>query len=104
MSDKLKTYILIKDTVPVGYAVNCAAHASLGMYLEHQDKEIVKDWAKNSFRKVSCKVSEEQFNLAKSYSDHTLITESVLDGKECALAFVPRYFWPDFFETLQLYK
>ena len=100
----LKAYILIDETVPVGHAVNCAAHAALGMYLEHGGDPVVQEWAFNSFRKVSCKVTREQFERAKQYSGHTLITESALGYKECALGFAPRYEWPEFFKGLKLYS
>lgn len=101
----LKAYILIKDTIPVGHAVNCAAHASLGMYLDFQKDPLVQKWVEGSFRKVSCKVTEEQFEKAKTYGDYKVISESNLgENVEVALAFIPRWEWPKFFNTLPLYK
>ena len=99
-----KIYILVRDSLDVGHAVNCAAHASLSMYLRHQDKPIVQDWATNSFRKVSCKVSDKQFEKAKTYGDYELITEEHLEQPETVLVFLPRYEWPEFFKSLSLYK
>lgn len=100
----LKVYILIKDTVPVGHAVNSAAHAALALYLDYGRRAIVDEWVSNSFRKVSCKVSAAQFEEAKQYGDFSLITESALGGEEVAMAFVPRAMWPEFFKTLKLYS
>ena len=104
-----KIYILIKNKIPVGHACNCAAHASLALYLEHPNRVYVDQWANESFRKVSCKVDEETFYKAKDFIGkipHTLITESVLGGAECAIAFgpLPHNEWPDFFKTLSLYR
>lgn len=105
MSDKLKIYILIKDTVPVGHAINCAAHASLALYLEYKDLYIMDEWVHYSFRKVTCKVSPFEFGWAKSLAmNRVIVTESALGGEEVAIVFTPCEEWPDFFKTLQLYK
>ena len=40
----MKMYILIKDSVPLGYAIVAAAHASLAAYLKFQDCEEVRQW------------------------------------------------------------
>lgn len=100
-----KIYILIKDTVDVGHAVNCAAHASLILYLRNEDNFMIQDWVKNSFRKVSCKVSEQVFEKAKEMGcEYEIVTEDTLDDKEVALVFHPRKEWPKFFQYLQLYN
>ena len=100
-----KVYILLKDTVNSGHAVNGAAHASLSLYLQHEDNPYVQEWVKNSFRKVTCSVSEVEFELAKTFGiDYVTITESMLNGQEIALAFLPRTEFPEFFKTLKLYK
>ena len=40
----MKMYILIKESVPVGFAMVAAAHASLAAYLKFQDASEVQDW------------------------------------------------------------
>ena len=78
-----KVYILLKDTVNTGHAVNGAAHASLSLYLQHEDNPYVQEWVKNSFRKVTCSVSETEFELAKTFGiDYITVTESMLNGQE----------------------
>lgn len=106
MSNKLKIYILIKDTAPVGHAINCAAHASLALYLEYKNLYIMDEWLHYSFRKVTCRVSPAEFNHAKGLSgmNKIIVTESALNGEEIAIAFAPCEEWPDFFKTLRLYK
>ena len=99
----LKVYILIKDYVPVGHAVNSAAHASLMMYLAFEKRQEVKDWLEHSFKKVTCVVSPEVFEQAKNFEDKVIVTESNFDDEELAMAFCPREEWPEFFKKLKLY-
>ena len=73
--NKLKMYILIKDTVDTGHAINSAAHASLMGYLKWRESPEMNEWLSNSFRKVTCKVTEEEFEKAKEYEDHVVVTE-----------------------------
>ncbi|MCX4239711.1 hypothetical protein [Paraliomyxa miuraensis] len=40
----LKSYILIRDSVPTGFAVLAAAHASLAMYLRFHDDDDMRQW------------------------------------------------------------
>lgn len=101
--NKLKIYILIKETLDVGHAVNCAAHASLMSWLKWKDDKIMQDWLK-SFRKVSCKVTNEQFEQAKQFSDFLIVTEDKICNGEVALVFKAREEWPKFFKFLRLYK
>ena len=100
----MKMYILIKDSVPLGYAMVAAAHASLAAYLKFRDCEEVKQWLAGPFRKAVCKVSEEEFEKAKDVPDHVVLTESALDGQEVAIAFRPRAEWPKAFKFYPLYR
>ncbi|MCX4239090.1 aminoacyl-tRNA hydrolase [Paraliomyxa miuraensis] len=100
----LKSYILIRDSVPTGFAVLAAAHASLAMYLRFHDDDDVRQWLAGPFRKAVCKVNDEEFERAKQVPDHVVITESALDGQEVALAFRPRTEWPKAFKFLRLFR
>lgn len=107
-------YILIKDSVDLGHAILGSAHASLGGYLTWENAEPteehvpVKDYAKESFRKVVCKVSSAEFEEAKTFGvpgiDYRVMTESALDNGEVSLVFRPRIVWPEFFKKLKLYR
>ena len=97
-------YILIKDSVPLGYAIVAAAHASLAAYLKFRDAEEVQQWLAGPFCKAVCKVSAEEFEKAKAVPDHVVITESALDGEEVAIAFRPREDWPKSFKFFSLYR
>jgi len=99
----MKMYILIKDSVPTGYAVLAAAHASLAAYLKFQDDLETVQWKNGIFRKVVCKVDANDFENAKQYSDHVIMTESALKGQEVAIAFRPRDHWPKAFQFYKLY-
>ena len=93
-----KMYVVVKDTINTG-------HATISLYLQHEDNPYVKEWVRNSFRKVTVKATEEEFEKAKTFPyEHVVITESMLGGAETVLAFVPRVEWDEFFKTLPLYK
>jgi peptidyl-tRNA hydrolase len=100
----MKMYILIKETVPLGNAIVAAAHASLAAYLKYRDSPEVERWLSGPFYKVVCKVSESEFERAKSEPDRVVITESALDNQEVAVAFKPRENWPKAFRYFRMYR
>ncbi len=100
----MKMYILIKDSVPSGFAVLAAAHASLAAYLKFKDTPEIEKWLSGPFYKAVCKVNEKEFEKAKEFSDYVVLTESALANQEVALAFKPREEWPKPFKFYRLYK
>jgi peptidyl-tRNA hydrolase len=100
----MKMYILVRESLPLGRAIVAAAHASLACYLKFRDAPEIAEWLAGPFRKVICKVSDDEFSRAKLFADHVVITESQLDGAEVALAFKPREIWDSSFELLRLYR
>lgn len=74
-------YILVRESIPPGFAILAAAHASL----------------------AGC-VSDEEFERAKEVEDHVVLTESALGGQEVALAFRPREEWPKAFNFYRIYR
>ena len=100
----MKMYILIKDTVPAGFAVLAAAHSSLACYLKFRESSDVATWLAGPFYKVICRVNETEFEAAKAFEDHVVLTESALDGSEVAIAFRPREEWPKAFKYYRHYK
>lgn len=100
----MKMYILIKETVPINFAILSASHASLAGYLKFKDTDEVDEWLSGPFYKVVCKVSEKEFENAKKYEDHVIITESALDNTETAIVFKPREEYPKGFKFYKLYK
>jgi hypothetical protein len=100
-----KMYILVKDTVPLGFAINAVAHASLSCYKTFEGDPDMEEWFDLYFNKVTCKVTEEQFEWAKTNCDkHRIITESRLNNQELAIAFCPRSDWPAEFRKFPLYN
>ncbi len=99
----MKMYVLIRDDVPVGFALVAAAHASLAAYLRFAAHPDTQSWLAGPFRKVICKVDAAAFEAAKRVEDHVVITESALDGREVALAFRPRAEWPKAFRFFPKY-
>ena len=103
----LKMYILVKRSVPVGLGVNSVGHTSLATYLKFKDDPVLQAWlASKHFRKVTCVVSDKEFEKAKSYPDHVIMTENALsetENPEIAIGFKPREEWPEFFKSLKLF-
>jgi hypothetical protein len=100
----MKMYILIKETTPPGKAIVSAAHASLVAYLKYRHDKDMLEWVNGIFYKTVCLVSENEFEKAKEYEKHVVLTESSLGNAEIAIAFCPRAEWPQFFKFLRLYK
>ena len=97
-------YILIRESVPLGFAVSAAAHASLACYLKFRDSPEVETWLSGPFYKVICKVSDDEFEKAKAFEDNVVLTESGLSGQEVAVAFKPREEWPKPFKFYRLFR
>lgn len=97
-------YILVKAGIPVGFALVAVAHASLAAYLKFAESAEIKAWLSGPFYKTVCQVDAAQFEQAKGFADHVLITESALGGAEVALAFKPREEWPKAFRFYPLYR
>lgn len=95
-------YILIKDSIPVGFAILAASHASLAAYLKFKDTPEINAWLSGPFYKVICKVSEEEFEQEKKIEDNVILTESTLGNQEVAIAFKPRAEWPKKFKYYKL--
>jgi hypothetical protein len=102
--ESMKVYILIRESLPTGFALLAAAHASLAAYLKFQDSPEVQEWISGPFFKVVCKVNDQEFEQAKSFPDCVVLTESALDNAEVALAFKPRREWPNAFTFYRLYR
>ena len=100
----MKMYILVRDDVPLGFAMVAVAHASLAAYLKFKDTPEVGEWLSGPFFKAVCKVNAKEFENAKLVEDHVVLTESALDNREVAIAFKPRAEWPKMFKFAKLYR
>jgi peptidyl-tRNA hydrolase len=102
----MKMYICIKDDLPVGMAMNSAAHAGLMCHMEFCEDGDYLDWLDNSFKKVTCAVTPAEFAMLKQVEDHLVVTESRMDFKEVAIVLKPRNDndWPEFVNLLKLWK
>jgi hypothetical protein len=103
MNNNLKMYIFVKKYLP-SHKVVGVAHGLLMAHLVFKDRAEYKEWLTNSFRKVVCEVTDDEFNMLKNYKDSVIVTESSLDGKETAMVFCPRVKWPKIFKQLPLLK
>ena len=101
----MKMYILVRDDIPLGFAMVAAAHASLAGYLKFRDTPEGARWLDpGPFFKAVCKVSTKEFEQAKQFEDHVVLTESALGHQEVAIAFKPREERPKMFRFLRLYR
>jgi len=102
----MKMYICIKDSTPVGMAMNAAAHAGLMCHLEYKDDGVYQAWLANSFKKVTCMVTPAEFAMLKELDDNLIVTESRMDNAELAVVLKPRHDveWPEFVNLLKLWK
>jgi hypothetical protein len=101
---RVKMYILVRESVPIGFAILAAAHASIACYLKFRDAPEIAVWLAGPFYKVVCKVTDSEFEAAKEFADNVVLTESALDNVEVAIAFRPREEWPKAFKFYKLYK
>ncbi len=83
-------YILIRESVAPGFAVLATAHASLAAYLKFKDTPEVAEWLSGPSYKAVCRVTDEEFERAKAFEDHVVLTESALQDQEVAIAFKAR--------------
>ncbi|MBB3283240.1 peptidyl-tRNA hydrolase [Mitsuaria sp. BK037] len=100
----MKMYILVRNDVPLGFAMVAVAHASLAAYLKFRDEPDMQQWLSGPFFKAVCKVSPEEFERARLVEGHVVITESALGNQEVAIAFAPRQEWPKMFRFMPLYR
>lgn len=102
--NKLKMYILVRETIPLGLAMAAVAHAAIACWDEYVMETEMESWFEHSFRKVICKVNDREFEKAKALDRNVVMTESALDNQETAIALCPREEWPKFMKFLRLYK
>lgn len=100
----MKLYIAIKDSVPLGIAINSVAHASLIAHLKFSEHEAYKSWLASSFKKVVGKVNEKEFAKLKQLDNTVVITESALEGAEVGVVVCPREVVPNVLKFMHLYK
>lgn len=102
----MKMYICIKQDTAVGMAMNSAAHAGLMCHLKFETDENYQNWLKNSFKKVTCAVTEAEFAMLKEIKNSFVVTESRLNNAEVAVVLAPRHDteWPEFVNLLRLWK
>lgn len=100
---RLKMYILVRESIPLGVAVVNVAHASLGCYRKFADEPLMQEWISGPFFKVVCKVSDQDFDACKQVDKNVVISESKYGNEEICMAFCPRWEWPRKFKFFKMY-
>ena len=107
----LKEYIFVKASLP-SHKMVAVAHGVLMCHKrfmptpsdnsEPTDIELhYAKWINESFRKVVCEVTDDEFEELKNYPHKVIVTESGLGGMECAIVFCPRPEWPPHFKKFK---
>ncbi len=99
--EKLKMYILVRDSTPLGIAIVNVAHASIACFRKFEYEEVMLEWISGPFYKVVCAVSDKDFEAAKKLGQHVVIHEGGFG--EVTMAFCPRWEWPRKFKYFRLY-
>ena len=105
----MKAYILIKESIDTGHAILASAHSGAAILTTWGSDVDTQLWVKNSFKKVVCKVSDEEFEKFRcigndGHFDYRVMTESGLGNIEVALVFKPQEKFCKAFYFLRLYK
>jgi peptidyl-tRNA hydrolase len=100
-----RMYVLVLDDLPVGHAINTACHAAVSCTLKYRNTDEVQAWLSTSFRKITCKVTQKEFNKAiEVENDYVIMTELNLENRITAVAFKPRKEYHKAFKFFSLYK
>lgn len=100
----LKMYFLVRDSIDLGHAILSVGHGAVAAHLKFSGLEVYQEWLDTSFRKVVCCVTDTEFEYAKQFDNHVLMTESALEGAETCMVFCPREQWPKAFTYYRLYR
>lgn len=86
-------YIATLDEAPDYMYGTLIAHSVLGAHLQFKDDPLYNDWLQNSFRKVTVRVTKEEFEEIKNlpqpiYEGHE---NTILDGKTSCLITIAKH-------------
>lgn len=86
----MKMYIAVLDDVPDHMVPTLVAHSVLGAHLQFQLNDIYNQWLKESFKKVTVRVNQKEFDkisaLPVKYLGHENTT---LDGRKSCVIPMP---------------
>lgn len=99
----MKRYICIKDSIPVGHAVNVASHLADALNNDFGHTHDYKTWKCSSNRSVIVKINDSIMEELKKLPDGIVFREDAISWTECGIAFPPKMVHPSILSTLQLY-
>lgn len=88
----LKMYIAVLDSVPDAIVPTVVAHAVLSAHLKFSEQENNGDyqaWLAHSFRKVTLKVNQKEFDKIRQLNCHLAFESTVLNGEFCCAVVYP---------------
>lgn len=89
-----RMYILVRESIPLGKAINSVAHGAIGANDLWMDMEDYRGWKAYSYRKITCKVSDRELEIVyKSMKEHDIPyleqTENSLNGEHTLTVVFP---------------
>jgi hypothetical protein len=89
-----RMYILVRESIPLGKAINSVAHGAIGANDLWQHMDEYQRWKAISYRKITCKVSDREleliYNLMKKHDIPYLEqTENSLNGEHTLTVVFP---------------
>ncbi len=97
-------YILVRESVPRGLGINAVGHVALSTYLKFKDHPDTEEWLRESYRQVTCLVSDKEFESAKKAKEFDIFYENDYNDEPVAMGFRPRREWPRVFKYLKLFR
>lgn len=85
----MKMYIVLKESIPLGIAVNAVWHSILAAHKKWEQEPEYQEWLNKSFKKATCIANDKEFEALKKDGKFIVITESALNHQEVALIFYP---------------
>lgn len=89
-----RMYILVRESIPLGKAINSVAHGAIGANDLWQHIDEYQKWKALSYRKITCKVSDREMQVIyKSMKEHEIPyleqTENSLNGEHTLTVVFP---------------
>jgi hypothetical protein len=91
----MRAYLLIRDSVPMGYAYLAA--------IKRKDHPEILEWLAGSAETEYCMLDDQEFEQAKTFRGGIVLSTELWEGKELAIAFGPRDEWPEEFTRFRNY-
>lgn len=95
---------MVRDDVPDHIVPTLVAHAVLSAHLKFEHTDDYQDWLKHSFRKVTVRVNQKEFDKVSALNCHLAYESTVLDGQMCCAVVYPMSDVPNVLKFAKLWQ